>query len=155
MRAFGLEVSSGFRRAYPYEEWFLAPPEDLRSSSYLEVAATEFECQGLELDWTGVCWGGDLTFDQARAQWSLRRLIGSRWTRIKDPTTRQYVLNKYRVLLTRARKGMIIWVPSGHDADSTTMSDSKDETATYLQACGVPMLTPLNRAVRAGAIALE
>ncbi len=59
LRAEGIEVSSGFRTGYSYAEWFLSGAEDTRSSKRLEVAASEFECQGLELDWTCVCWGGD------------------------------------------------------------------------------------------------
>ena len=60
-RAHGLENSTNFRMGYSFEKWFLAPPDDVRSSFALEVSASEFECQGLELDWVGVCWGGDLT----------------------------------------------------------------------------------------------
>ena len=68
LRAHGIEVSSSFRQGYPYEDWFLSGPEDTRSSTRLEVAATEFECQGLELDWAGICWVG--------TSWSPRRQAG-------------------------------------------------------------------------------
>src|SRR6185503_8612486 len=74
VRAYGLEVSSGFRKGYPYAKWFLEDPADVLSSCQLEVAATEFECQGLELDWVGVCWGDDLTFDSVAGDWRPRRL---------------------------------------------------------------------------------
>ena len=140
LRAFGLEVSSGFRRAYPYEEWFLAMPEDIRSASKLEVAATEFECQGLELDWVGVCWGGDFLFDRVQSKWTTRRFVGTRWNRVANGQAQQYVLNKYRVLLTRARRGMVIWVPNGNTADPTTSLAGFDETAAFLGRCGLQTL---------------
>jgi hypothetical protein len=117
-RAYGLELSSGFRKGYEYRHWFLAGPDDLRSSYALEVASTEFECQGLELDWTGVCWGDDLLLD-ATGAWTLRKLVGNHWCVQKGSTARQYLLNKYRVLLTRARQGMVIWVPPGEASDPT------------------------------------
>ncbi|MGI8785235.1 MAG: DUF2075 domain-containing protein [Acidobacteriota bacterium] len=140
LRAHGLEVSSAFRQGYPFEDWFLAPGDDVRSSAQLEVAATEFECQGLELDWVGVCWGDDMTFDQKEGAWSLRRFRASKWQNVKDATNRQFALNKYRVLLTRARRGMVIWVPQGDVIDPTRDPSRLDETATYLLACGVPAM---------------
>ncbi len=137
-RAHGLELSSGFRRGYPFEEWFLASNRDIRASSRLEVAATEFECQGLELDWIGVCWGDDLVPDQGGGGWQTRRLVGNRWTVVGDPSARQLLLNKYRVLLTRARRGMIVWVPKGDPSDPTRDPDRLDRTAEFLKSCGIP-----------------
>ena len=81
------------------ENWFLNGPADVRSSHYLEVPATEFGIQGLELDWTGLCWGGDL-YPQPDG-WTCRAFRGTRWQQVRDASTRQYVVNKYRVLLTR------------------------------------------------------
>lgn len=140
LRAHGIEVSSGFRGGYNYSDWFLAPPNDCRSSSWLEVAGTEFECQGLELDWTGVCWGGDLTYILASKKWVARRFRGRMWQRVNGATEQQYTVNKYRVLLTRARLGMVIWVPRGDECDSTRSPDELDAVAGFLTACGLPML---------------
>jgi hypothetical protein len=140
LRAYGLEVSSAFRRGFPYEEWFLATRKDVRSAPRLEVAATEFECQGLELDWVGVCWGGDLVFDQGEKQWLTRRFVGSRWLRVSKTTARRFLINKYRVLLTRARRGMILWIPSGSSSDDTLAAASFDSTAAFLNLCGIPSL---------------
>jgi hypothetical protein len=139
-RAYGIEVSSAFRRGYAYEEWFLAEKLDVRSSWQLEVAATEFECQGLELDWVGVCWGDDLCIDPGKARWCYRTFRGSKWQALRSEWARRYLLNKYRVLLTRAREGMVIWVPSGDPADSTRDPGPLDATAAYLTAAGVPSL---------------
>jgi hypothetical protein len=139
-RAYGLELSTQFRRAYPYEEWFLGDPMDFRSSYQLEVAATEFECQGLELDWVGVCWGDDFSWNPEHGGWSYQRLVGRNWRRVKSEVTRRYVLNKYRVLLTRAREGMVIWVPPGDSKDPTRDPYVMEATAEYLKSAGVPGL---------------
>jgi hypothetical protein len=137
LRAHGIEVSSAFRQGYPYEEWFLRDAGDVRSSSTLEVAATEFECQGLELDWVGVCWAEDLIYDAQLATWNPRRFVGARWQNVAKLAARQFVLNKYRVLLTRARKGLAIWVPHGSDCDGTRDRKWADSTAEFLSRCGV------------------
>ena len=135
LRAHGLEVSSGFRGGISLEDWFLASPDDIRSSNMLEVALTEFECQGLELDWVGVCWGGDFT--RHCSKWDFRRLIGSGWQQVQKPVTQEFIRNKYRVLLTRARKGLVIWIPTGDANDETRDPVRLSETADYLRACGV------------------
>jgi hypothetical protein len=137
LRADGLELSGEFRGGYPYEEWFLAPRDDIRSSYQLEVAATEFECQGLELDWTGVCWGGDL-LTEPDGQWKYRYFHGRAWRRFKNAGDKQYLLNKYRVLLTRARQGFVIWIPRGDSKDPTRDPTLFDATAAFLGRCGVP-----------------
>ena len=83
LRAEGLEPSSSFHADYPWEHWYLAEETDVRSSYACEVFATEFEIQGLELDWIGVCWGGDFIWDQLRG-WQLRALRHgkqSKWAR--------------------------------------------------------------------------
>jgi hypothetical protein len=130
-------LSSGFRQSYPYEEWFLAGEEDVRSSYRLEVAATEFEIQGLELDWTGICWGGDLTWNTQAGGWRYRRLSGSTWQSVRKPEDQTYLCNKYRVLLTRAREGAIVWDPIGSSTDPTRDPESLDETANYFAQCGI------------------
>jgi hypothetical protein len=137
LRAHGIEVSSGFRHGYPYDEWFLRDSSDVRSSSFLEVAATEFECQGLEVDWAGVCWGDDMVFDSGPGIWDTRRFVGARWISVVKPETRRYIVNKYRVLLTRARRGFVIWVPPGSVEDPTRKQDRLDATADFLIECGI------------------
>lgn len=137
LRADGIEVSSGFRQGNRdlYVNWFLNLPPDVRSSNQLEVAASEFECQGFELDWTGVCWGGDLTY--SANGWNYRHFSGSQWRSTTIARDRSYLLNTYRVLLTRAREGAIIWIPRGNPSDSTRAPADLDTTAEYLRACGL------------------
>ncbi len=139
LRPHGLELSSGFRQGNRdiYVHWFLAHPPDVRSSNQLEVAASEFECQGLKLDWVGVWWGGDFTFDNPAGGWSSRSFSGSRWGNVGKEVDRRYLLNTYRVLLTRAREGLVIWVPPGDSADLTRPSSWFDATAYHLVRCGL------------------
>ncbi|GAB5519471.1 MAG: DUF2075 domain-containing protein [Rhodothermales bacterium] len=140
LRAYGIESSSAFRIGYPFEKWFLAPDEDVRSSFMLEVAASEFECQGLELDWVGMCWGGDLTLDEDHLAWDYRRFWGADWQAVRQDAAQSYVLNRYRVLLTRARRGMVIWVPSGSDDDPTRDPRRFDRVYDALLAAGLPSM---------------
>jgi hypothetical protein len=140
LRAYGFETSTGFHRDYPYEYWFLNGPEDVRSSFQLEVVATEFEIQGLELDWVGLCWGGDLEWNRRSGNWNASRFVGTDWKSIKGSLTREYLLNSYRVLLTRARQGMVIWVPPGDHTDSTLDPRGLDITANVLIESGLKRL---------------
>src|ERR1039457_598192 len=142
LRPHGLELSSGFRQGNRdlYVHWFLDLPPDVRSSNQLEVAASEFECQGLELDWVGVCWGGDFTFDQPEGGWSFRCFSGGRWGQVNKGVDRRYLLNTYRVLLTRAREGLVIWIPSGDMTDPTRPASWFDQTADYLKRSGLPLI---------------
>ena len=103
----------------------------------LEVAATEFECQGLELDWTGICWGGDFLICPDTGQWRFQKFLGSKWRQVKQEKERRYIANKYRVLLTRARRGMIIWVPHGDPHDPTRDPRFFDATTAFLQGQGL------------------
>lgn len=142
LRAEGLEPNSTFHADYPWEHWYLGGANDIRSSCRCEVFATEFEIQGLELDWIGLCWGGDFVWNDT-AGWQLRNLRHdgeSRWTTIKNPDKKIYRANAYRVLLTRARKGMVIFVPSGSIDDPTIRPDEFEATAQYLIRCGVTVL---------------
>lgn len=139
LRAYGLERSSAFRLDYSFEKWFLMPPTDVRSSHALEVAASEFECQGLELDWVGLCWGGDLTPSNPD-DWEYRKFRGSTWQQVRSDAERTFVRNRYRVLLTRARLGLVIWIPPGNADDPTLDPARFDRTAQLLQAAGVPEL---------------
>ena len=118
--------------------WFLNEREDTRSSFYLEDAATEFQVQGLELDWSCVTWDGDLRFNGD--SWTHHDFRGSRWTNIKAPDHQQYLRNAYRVLLTRARQGMVIYVPEGDPKDQTRSSCVYDPTFEFLRDVGIPVL---------------
>jgi hypothetical protein len=142
LRPDGLELSSGFRQGNRdmYVHWFLDLPPDVRSSNQLEVAASEFECQGLELDWVGTCWSGDLAFDAESNHWLYRQFSGSRWGTLKNEIDRKYLLNTYRVLLTRARRGLIIWVPEGDVGDQTRPPSLFNSTADYLIRCGMQLI---------------
>ncbi|MCB1018697.1 MAG: DUF2075 domain-containing protein [Bryobacterales bacterium] len=140
LRAYGIEMDPQFLNAYPLAHWFLAPRDDVRSSHALEVAMSEFKVQGLELDLVGLCWGCDLTLSASR-RWDSRRFNGGKWTNVRDAVKREYLLNKYRVLMTRGREGMVIWVPSGSADDPTRDPDRLDRTAAFLQECG---LTPID-----------
>ncbi len=138
LRSEGLEPSSSFHAEYPWEHWYLADSSDIRSSFRCEVFATEFEIQGLELDWIGLCWGGDMIWDSKG--WKLRTLrhgAPSKWNLIKNAEKVTYRKNAYRVLLTRARQGMVIYVPSGSEDDPTNLPDQFDATARFLLRCGV------------------
>jgi hypothetical protein len=145
LRAEGLEPNSTFHADYPWEHWYLADRTDVRSSFQCEVFATEFEIQGLELDWIGVCWGGDFIWSDPALSWQLRAFrpsSNSRWLRIKNADKRTFRRNAYRVLLTRARQGMVIFVPRGNPTDPTNNPEEFDNTAEYLLRCGVsPLVT--------------
>ena len=144
-RRAGLLVSSGARRLRPdgiavreqisEVDWFLRPPDDVRSSSFLELAISEFGVQGLEVDWSCLAWGGDLTpRDDA---WEIRAFSGTKWNAVRNEAARSYAINRYRVLLTRAREGMVIWVPKGDRCDLTRDPDRFEAVAEYLIRCGV------------------
>ena len=142
LRAEGLEPNSTFHADYPWEHWYLAEETDLRSSYRCEVFATEFEIQGLELDWIGLCWGGDFVWDESHG-WQLRTLRpgpNNKWNAIKNTDKKLYRKNAYRVLLTRARQGMIIFVPKGNEEDPTNSPDEFEATAQFLLRCGVTAL---------------
>lgn len=114
--------------------WFLNDRADVRSSSFLEDAASEFEVQGLELDWTLVGWDADYRFSSGRFEhWSFS---GTRWSRVNKRDAQQYLENAYRVLLTRARQGVVIFVPPGDPLDQTRPSAFYDGTYQFLVDCG-------------------
>jgi len=115
--------------------WFLNERVDTRSSYYLEDAATEFQVQGLELDWMCVTWDGDLRFNGNG--WSYHDFRGDRWTHVHNTENRRYLRNAYRVLLTRARQGMVIFVPPGDRNDPTRAPEYYDSTFRYLAGLGI------------------
>jgi hypothetical protein len=118
--------------------WFLDAKSDVRSSYYLEDVATEFHVQGLELDWACVTWDGD--FRHTPSGWEHWSFCGDRWNRIRKPERKVYLKNAYRVLLTRARQGMVIVVPQGDSADSTRDPTFYDSTFNYLAEVGFKVL---------------
>jgi hypothetical protein len=138
LRPYGIEVSAGFRKDIDWPHWFTGPRNDYRSSYGLEVAATEFECQGLELDKTCICWSWDLVMEES--EFVPKTLRGRKWNNIKNSRAKNYAINKYRVLLTRAREGMIIWVPQGAPIDESRHDGPTDQTASFLLRCGIKEL---------------
>jgi len=141
---FGLLVSSEAIRLKPLAvdvrasvdpiHWFLDPKEDIRSSYYLEDVATEFQVQGLEVDWACVIWDGD--FRCSKKGWEYRSFVGSKWNHINKEDRKVYLKNAYRVLLTRARQGMVIVVPDGDQEDPTRAPAFYDPTFSYLRQIG-------------------
>ena len=116
--------------------WFLDDIDDVRSSLFLEDAASEFDIQGLELDWTCLVWDGDLRYNDGR--WDFYEFNGgNRWNRINKEERKLYQLNAYRVLLTRARQGMVICVPEGNKDDHTRLPEFYDSTYNYLKSIGL------------------
>ena len=115
--------------------WFLDDIDDVRSSLFLEDAASEFDVQGLELDWTCLVWDADFRYN--KGAWDFYEFSGgSRWNKIKKEERQAYQLNAYRVLLTRARQGMVICVPEGNPEDHTRQPEFYDCTYKYLKQLG-------------------
>ena len=145
---YGLVVSSQAERLKPLAihvkspmnpvNWFLDGKDDVRSSYYLEDVATEFHIQGLELDWVCVTWDGDLRFNGQG--WETFSFKGSKWQHIRKEERKRYLINAYRVLLTRARQGMIIVVPEGNPEDHTRKPEYYDGTYNYLKSIGIKII---------------
>jgi len=145
---YGLVASSKAQRLKPHAidirvnidpiHWFLKGRQDTRSSYYLEDAATEFQVQGLELDWVCVTWDADLR--PKSSGWTGHDFRGDRWTNIANEDNQRYLLNAYRVLLTRARQGMVIFVPEGDPQDCTRDPVLYDPIFQFLKGCGIPEL---------------
>lgn len=142
---YGIVVSSQAQRLKPYAidvkspidpvHWFLEDKDDVRSSYFLEDVATEFHVQGLELDWACVTWDGDLRY--SKIGWNAFSFKGNNWQNINKRERKQYLINAYRVLLTRARQGMVIVVPEGDDNDKTRQKVFFDTTFQYLTEIGL------------------
>lgn len=142
---YGMVVSSQAQRLKPHAidvrspmdpiHWFLDGKDDVRSSYYLEDVATEFHVQGLELDWACVVWDAD--FRYGPEGWQHYSFVGDRWNRIRKPERQTYLKNAYRVLLTRARQGMVIVVPEGESTDLTRRPEYYDATFEYLSGVGL------------------
>lgn len=145
---YGIVVSSQAERLKPHAldvktpvnpvHWFLNGKDDVRSSYYLEDVATEFHVQGLEVDWACVVWDADFRFTPEGWQhWSFR---GNGWQRILVHERQRYLRNAYRVLLTRARQGMVVVVPWGDAEDPTRDPAYYDQTFDYLRRLGMSLI---------------
>ena len=119
------------------EPWFLNESEDVRSSNHLEISATEFDIQGLEIDYSIVAWDANLRYNNGKFEHY--KFKGTKWNKITDEnlTDKNYLINSYRVLLTRARSGMVIFVPEGDDTDKTRLTEYYDGTYEYLKSLGI------------------
>lgn len=145
---YGLTASSGAKRLRKYgiwvqnkieaTNWFLNGKNDVRSSFHLEETATEFDIQGLELDWTIVCWDADLRFENG--DFKHLKFVGTKWQNIKSADNILYLKNAYRVLLTRARQGFVIFVPRGDETDMTAKPEYYDGIYRYLKSVGIKEL---------------
>lgn len=146
----GVLACSSAQRLKPYgvyvpteidvKNWFLAPSTDLRSSNMMEVVASEFKVQGLEIDWAVVCWDADLR--RKNNDWDYYSFRGTKWMHRNKAEQQRYLVNSYRVLLTRARQGMIIFVPEGVDdeEDQTRKKEFYNDIYSYLLSCGIQEL---------------
>jgi hypothetical protein len=134
LRAEGLGAELPHMDAGAVARWFLDRWPDIRASDALETVATEFSCQGLELDHVGMCWGGDLV--RGPSGWEARKFSGTAWQRLRQPDAVANRINTYRVLLTRARYETVIWVPRGDEADITRPPAEYDAIAASLLHCG-------------------
>ncbi len=133
----GLGVSLSVQDKHKIAHWYLKPQGDFRSSNSLEVMANEYTSQGLELDYAGICWGGDFVREKNVDDWLYRRLQTTTWQNVHNKDMRRFILNKYRVFLTRAREGMVIFVPYGDKGDSSRVPGTYQAIAEYLTECGV------------------
>lgn len=142
---YGLLASSGALRLKPVgifvknelsaPNYFLDDKDNVRSSYYLEDCATEFDVQGLELDWSIVAWDADFRYNGT--EWTYNRFNGSKWNKVNNESNKLYLKNAYRVLLTRARQGMIIYIPEGNPEDKTRPTEFYDKTYNYLKQIGI------------------
>jgi hypothetical protein len=156
-RRYGLLASSGARRLRAdglgvlleandgdaIAQWYLNARDDVRSSFFLEVPANEYACQGLEIDHACVCWGGDFVYALHTTRWRCRQFRGSDWNEVRSEEDTRYIHNTYRVLLTRAREGLLLWIPAGDTTDRTRLPQDLDATASFLLAAGARNIDPL------------
>lgn len=142
----GLISSSGARRLRPLgidvkneitpSNWFLNGYEDIRSSYFLEEVATEFDIQGLEIDWACIAWGANFHRNNSLSEWKYQKFKGTKWQNINKEIDKTYLKNAHRVLLTRARQGMVIFIPKGSDLDQTRKAVYYDHTYEYFKKIG-------------------
>jgi hypothetical protein len=134
LRALGLDVKNEISAP----NWFLNSSEDIRSSFFLEDIATEFDIQGLEIDRTCLIWGAN--FHVNNNEWKYQSFRGTKWMNINQEVSKEYLKNTYRVLLTRARQGIVIFIPEGSDIDHTRPSEFYEGTYDYLKDIGIEEL---------------
>lgn len=142
---YGITASSGAKRLRKYgvwvqkkvdaPNWFLNGKDDIRSSYFLEETATEFDIQGLELDWTILCWDANLRYNNGNFEFFNFR--GTNWQNINKEENILYLKNAYRVLLTRARQGFIIFIPEGDKYDKTMQPSFYDGIYEYFKEIGI------------------
>ncbi len=137
LRAWGFDLT--LRREKKWADWFLKPHGDVRGSDQLEIAATNFDCQGLELDWACVLWANDLVPDALFTHLDARQFKGTKWQKANAERSK-YIVNGYRVILTRARRGQIICVPEPDGRDKTLPPEEFDRIAEMLGRSGVPSI---------------
>lgn len=145
---YGLLASSGGLRLKPESifvkneisvaNWFLNGKDDVRSSYALEDVVTEFDIQGLELDYSIVAWDADYRY--VDGAWTYNNFVGTRWKNVTSEDKQLYLKNAYRVLLTRARQGMALYIPAGSDEDHTRKREWYNGTFSYLQEIGIEVL---------------
>jgi len=119
-------------------DWFLNEDIDIRSSNFLENIATEFDIQGLEIDYSCIAWGAN--FHIKNNIWKHQSFRGTKWMNINQEVSKSYLKNTYRVLMTRARQGMVIFLPIGSDLDHTRPNNFYDETWNYFKEIGLKEL---------------
>ena len=142
---YGITASSGAKRLRRYgvwvqkkvdaPKWFLNGKDDIRSSYFLEETATEFDIQGLELDWTILCWDANLRYNNGNFEFF--NFKGTKWQNINKEENILYLKNAYRVLLTRARQGFIIFIPEGDKYDNTMKPSFYDGIYEYFKEIGI------------------
>ena len=141
---YGVDAQASAGMTHDWTQWFLDRTPNLNSSELLEVAATEFKCQGLELDRTCLCWSWDLI--PLGNRWQPRRIDKRRglWTNVKNEQRKRFSINAYRVLLTRARTGMVIWIPEGDMNDKSRSETEMKATFAALIEAGCVAIDHLN-----------
>ena len=138
---YGLIASSGALRLKPegifvknnidVPNWFLNGKDDVRSCYAMEDVVTEFDIQGLEIDYSVLAWDADFRF--VNGEWTYNNFTGNKWNKVNSEENKLYLKNAYRVLMTRARQGMAIFIPKGSDEDATRQRSFYDETYNYLK----------------------
>lgn len=135
---YGVDALSSAERSFNWANWYLNELPDLNSSSALEVTASEYKCQGLELDLVGVCWSWDLVLHQQKWQARALKMDAAEWKTISHKALKStFQLNAYRVLLTRARKGMVIWIPEGEERDTSRNPQEMNIVAGAFRKSGI------------------
>ena len=140
LRPYGLGVSLYANDNTEFINYYLDDVENFKSSNSLETTVNEYTCQGLELDYSGICWGFDFTWSNKLKSWTYRKARGNGWQNVHKDDVKQFLKNRYRVLLTRFRHGMVIWIPEGDDKDKTRPKELIDDTYSLFKNFGLKEL---------------